>query len=183
MAKLVELKSQGVKRFGEVGAWAYDEWKMLNDTFFDGENKPGPIIWGSTPKGKSLGYYHVSENLIYLHKNLMRPVYPTTAFNWGIRHLNKRVASDVLLHEMIHQRVNQTGGWVGETSHNNERFVEEVNRIAGVLGMDIKARVIKQTTTRNKPTWNIEPGCLTLKELSDFPYSSRTYNYYYPQKS
>ncbi len=182
MAKWADLKRQGVKRFGEVGAWAFDEWKILNHTFFDGENKPGPIIWGSTPQGKSLGYYHVSENLIYLHKNLMRPIYPTPSFDWGIRHLNKRVASDVLLHEMIHQRVNQTGGWVGETSHNNERFVEEVNRIAGVLGMDIKARVIKRTTTRNKPTCNIEPGCLTLKELSDFPYSSRTYSYYYTQR-
>ena len=183
MATLAELKSQGIKWFGEVGAWAYDEWKILNETFFDGENKPGAIIWGSTLQGKSMGYYHVSENLIYLQKNLMRPIYPTTDFKWGIRHLNKRVASDVLLHEMIHQRVNQTGGWVGETSHNNERFVEEVNRIAGVLGMDIKARVIKQTTTQDNPIWRIEPGCLTLKELSDFPYSSRTYNYYYTQES
>jgi hypothetical protein len=113
----------------------------------------------------------------------MRPIYPTTDFKWGIRHLNKRVASDVLLHEMIHQRVNQTGGWVGETSHNNERFVEEVNRIAGVLGMDIKAKVIKQTTTQNKRIWHIEPGYLTLKELSDFPYSSRDYSYYYNRES
>jgi hypothetical protein len=183
MATWADLKSRAEKRLGELGAWAYDEWKMLNDTFFDGKNKPGPIVWGSTPQDRSLGYYRVSENLIYLHKNLMRPVYPTAAFNWGIRHLNKRVASDVLLHEMIHQKVNQTGGWVGQTSHNNERFVEEVNRIAGVLGMDIKARVIKQTTTRNSPTWNIEPGYLTLEKLSDFPYSSRTYSYYYNQES
>ncbi len=182
MATWADLKSQGMKRFGEMVAWAFDEWKMLNDTFFDGENKPGAIIWGSTPQGKSLGYYHVSENLIYLHKNLMRPVYPTTDFKWGIRHLNKRVASDVLLHEMIHQRVKQTGGWVGETSHNNESFVEEVNRIAGLLDMDIKAKVIKQTTTQGKRIWHVEPGCITFKELSDFPYSSRPYNYYYNQQ-
>ena len=181
MATWADLKSQGMNRFGEVGAWAFDEWKMLNDTFFDGENKPGAIIWGSTPQGRSLGYYHVFKNLIYLHKNLMRPVYPTTDFKWEIRHLNKRVASDVLLHEMIHQRVNQTGGWVGETSHNNGRFVEEVNRIAGLLGMDIKVKLIKQSTTQGKRIWHVEPGCITLKELSDFPYSSRTYNYYYNQ--
>ena len=182
MAMWAELKRQGVKRFGEAGAWAYDEWKKLNDIFFYGENNPGPIIWGSTPQGKSLGYYYVSKNLIYLHKNLMRPVYPAPAFNWGIRHLNKRVASDVLLHEMIHQRVNQTGGWVGETSHNNKRFVEEVNRIAGVLGIDIKAEVIEKITTRDNPIWQSESGCLTLKELSDFPYSSRSYSYYYTQR-
>jgi len=85
MATLAELKSQGIKWFGEVGAWACDEWKILNDTFFDGKNKPGAIIWGSTLQGDSLGYYHLSENLIYLHKNLMRPIYPTTDFKWGIR--------------------------------------------------------------------------------------------------
>ncbi|MBW2597702.1 MAG: hypothetical protein JRC55_03400 [Deltaproteobacteria bacterium] len=44
MATLAELKSQGIKWFGEVGAWACDEWKILNDTFFDGKNKPGAII-------------------------------------------------------------------------------------------------------------------------------------------
>lgn len=182
MATWTDLKSQGMERFGEVGAWAFNEWKMLNDTFFNGENKPGAIIWGKTPQGKSLGYYHVSENLIYLDKNLMRPFYPTNDFKWGIRHLNKRIAGDVLLHEMIHQRVNQTGGWVGETSHNNERFVDEVNRIAKLLGMDIKAKVIKQKRTPDKPIWHVEPGYLTLKELSDFPYSSRSYNYYYKQQ-
>ena len=182
MATLADLKRQGVQRFGEAGAWVYDEWNLLNETFFYGENIPGAIIWGSTLQGGSLGYYHVSENLIYLNKNLMRPIYPTRGVNWGIRHLNKRVASDVLLHEMIHQRVNQTGGWVGETSHNNERFVDEVNRIAGLLGMDITAKIIQRTMTQEKSIWHSEPECLTLKELSDFPYSSRNYNYYYNQR-
>ncbi len=182
MATFAELKSEGIKLFGGVGAWVFDEWKMLNYTFFDGKNKPGAIIWGSTLHVKSLGYYHVTENLIYLNKNLLRPVYPTNDLKWGIRHLNKRVASDVLLHEMIHQRVRQTGGWVGGTSHNNERFVEEVNRIAKLLGMNIKARIIKQKTIQDKLIWYVEPGCLTLKELSDFPYSSRNYNYYYKKQ-
>jgi hypothetical protein len=80
---------------------------------------------------------------------------------------------------MIHQRIHQTGGWVGETSHNNERFVEEVNRIAKLLGMDIKARVIKPKTVQGKTSCPAEPGCLTLDELILFPYSSRNRNYYY----
>lgn len=175
----VEYKKAGVKLFGEVGAWAFDEWKKLNTSFFDGGNKPGEIIWGSTLKGASLGYYSVDENLIYLHKALLRPRYPTNDLKWGIRHLNKKVASDVLLHEMIHQRIHQTGGWEGETSHNNERFVREVNRIAKLLGLDVRAEVIKRKVILDKVTWNVEPGCLSLKELSNFPYSSRSYNYYY----
>ncbi len=181
MATFDELKKEGIKLFGKVGAWAFDEWQILNTTFFDGKNKAGAIIWGSTLHDKSLGYFHLVENLIYLHKNLMRPVYPTNDLKWGIHHLKKKVASDVLLHEMIHQRIRQTGRWVGETSHNNERFVEEVNRIAKLLGMNIKARFIKQKTIKGKAIWYEETGCLTFKELSEFPYSSRTYNYYYKQ--
>ncbi|MGB6010748.1 MAG: hypothetical protein WBI57_05720, partial [Desulfobacterales bacterium] len=70
-------------------------------------------------------------------------------------------------------------GWMGETSHNNERFVEEVNRIAKLLGMDMKARVIKPMTVQGKTFRPVEPGCLTLAELIHFPYSSRNCNYYY----
>jgi hypothetical protein len=179
MATFAEFKKEGIELFGDVGAWAFDEWKILNETFFEGNNKPGAIYWGLTPQNKSLGYYSVTENLIYLNKNLMRPVYPTNALKWGIRHLNKKLARDVLLHEMIHQRIHQTGGWAGETSHNNERFVGEVNRIAKLLGMDVKAEVIKQKISAEKTKWHVEPGCLTLKELYDFPYSSRPNNYYY----
>ncbi len=174
-----EYKKAGVKFYGELGAWVFNEWKRLNTAFFDGRNKPGDIVWGSTFKGSSLGYYSVAENLIYLHKTLLRPRYPTNDLKWGIRHLNKKLASDVLLHEMIHQRIHQTGGWEGETSHNNERFVREVNRIAGLLGLDVRARVIKRNAILEKATLNVEPGHLSRRELSNFPYSSRPYNYYY----
>jgi len=173
------LKKTGKNLFGEFGAWAFDEWKTSNETFFYGENIAGEIIWGSTPNDRSLGYYSATENLICLHKSLMRPIYPTNDFKWRFRHFNKRKAGDVLLHEMIHQRIHQTGGWVGETSHNNERFVEEVNRIAKLLGMDIKARVIEPRTGQGKTSCPVEPECLTLGQLINFPYSSRSCNYYY----
>ena len=179
MTTFEELRKTGMKLFGEAGAWAFDEWKKLNETFFNEQNKAGAIVWGLKPQGMSLGYYSVTENIIYLHKNLMRPIYPTSHLKWGIRHLNKKLASDVLLHEMIHQKIHQTGGWVGETSHNNERFVGEVNRIAKLLSMDVKAKVLKQKIIEGKASWQIEPGCLTLNELSEFPYSSRANDYYY----
>jgi hypothetical protein len=179
MTLFSELKKTGKKLFGDFGAWAFDEWKTLNKTFFNGEIVPGEIIWGSTPNDRNLGYYLVAENLICLHKNLMRPIYPTNPLKWEFRHFNKKKAGDVLLHEMIHQRIHQTGGWVGETSHNNERFVAEVNRIAKLLGMDIKARVIKPGTARSTTSRPAEPGYLTLGELIHFPYGSRDSKYYY----
>lgn len=181
MSTFAELKIEAIKAFGNFGAWVFDEWKKLNDTFFNGENIVGEIIWGSTPQDRSLGYYSPDKNRIVLHKTLMRPVYPKIYLNWEPRHLNKRKVSDVLLHEMIHQRVHQTGGWIGETSHNNEQFVNEVNRIAKLLGIYIKAKVIQWETIHGKTTPCVEPGCLNLKELSNFPYSSRNQNYYYGQ--
>lgn len=179
MTPFNKFKKTGVKSFKAFGSWAFDEWKRLNDTFFYGENIVGEIVWRLTPKGRSLGYYSPSENLICLHKGLMRPVYPTIDLKWEVRHINKRLVSDVLLHEMIHQKIHQTGGWAGKTSHNNDRFVEEVNRIAKLLGIDIKARVIEKKSAHDKATGCAEPGCLTLKELSHFPYGSRSNNYYY----
>ena len=182
MTTFVELKDEGVRKFGEVGAWAYDEWENLNETFFNEENRPGPIVWGLTLQDRSLGYYSAAENLIYLNKNLLRPIYPTNRIQWDARHLNKKLASDVLLHEMIHQGIHQAGGWEGETSHNNERFVEEVNRISKLLGLEIKAKVIKKRIYQGQETWNAEPGYLTLSELFYFPYASRKYSYYYGER-
>lgn len=179
MLTFSELKIKAIKAFGNFGEWVFDEWKKLNDSFFYGENIVGEIIWGSTPQNRSLGYYALNENLIVLHKTLMRPVYPTSDLKWEPRHLNKRLVSDVLLHEMIHQRIHQTGGWEGENSHNNVRFVNEVNRIAKLLGIDIKAKVIQRQTIHGKTTPYVKSGCLNIEELSNFPYSSRSHNYYY----
>ncbi|MBW2492948.1 MAG: hypothetical protein JRE65_17560 [Deltaproteobacteria bacterium] len=175
MSTFEELKINAIEVFGNFGAWIFDEWKKLNDSFFYGENRAGEIIWGSTPQDRSLGYYSPDENLIVLHKTLMRPVYPTTDFMWEPRLLNKRKVRDVLLHEMIHQRVHQTGGWVGESSHNNKRFIEEVIRIAKLLDIDIKPKVIQK-----KPPC-AEYGSINPKALLNFPYSSRPQNYYYEE--
>jgi predicted SprT family Zn-dependent metalloprotease len=109
----------------------------------------------------------------------MRPVYPTAHLKWEPCHLNKRKVRDVLLHEMIHQRVHQTGGWEGENSHNNTQFVNEVNRIAKLLGLDLKAKVIRRQTFHSQPTSSVNSGCLKTEELLNFPYSSRPRNYYY----
>lgn len=179
MTPFEDLKKTGIKLFGDFGAWAFDEWKRLNKTFFNEENVPGEIVWKSTPDDRSLGYFSASENLICLHTCLMRPRYPTSSLKWKFRNFNRRKAGDVLLHEMIHQRIHQTGGWAGETSHNNQRFVEEVNRIAKLLGMDIRAQVIEPGTDTDKRSRPDDPECLTLNQLIHFPYSVRDAQYYY----
>lgn len=173
------FKATGIKKYGDAGAWVYDEWKKLNATFFHGKNKIGEIIWGKAPQNRNMGYYLVDENLICLNKSLMRPIYPTGGLRWEIHRMNKKIASDVLLHEMIHQTVHQSGGWVGETSHNNEKFVGEINRIAKLLGLNIKARVLDEKIINNRIRRVDKTGYLSYNELYDFPYSSRPNNYYY----
>jgi len=179
MDTFVELKEAGKKQFGELGGWTFDEWKKLNRRFFNGENIVGPILWGVTPENRSMGYYSRTENLIYLHKTLVRPKYPKFTLKLDISDLNRKLASDVLLHEMIHQKIHQTGGWVGDASHNNERFVGEVNRIAKLLGLNINAKVIELKTVEGKLIQHVESGCLTYKELYEFPYSSRPDAFYH----
>lgn len=179
MTTFDDLKISGVEMFGAVGAWAYDEWCRLNESYFDAKNTPGAIDWVSANHNGSLGCYASAENRIFLFKGLVRPRYPTSMAEWCLENLNKRLASDVLLHEMIHQNIYQTGGWEGETSHNNERFVGEVNRIAKLLNLKVTAKVIESNKTDDKTARPAEPGCLTLAEICYFPYSTRPYEYYY----
>jgi hypothetical protein len=176
-----ELKIEAARAFGDFGAWVYDEWRRLNNALFYGNNTAGAIIWEETPQSRSLGYYEPAANRIVLHKTLMRPVYPTTGLTWEPRRLNTKMMSDVLLHEMIHQRIHQTGGWMGENSHNNERFVNEVNRIAKLLGLNLTAGVIGSKNFQHKKIPLVTSECLSLKELFHFPYLSRSRNYYYEQ--
>ena len=179
MSAFAELKNEAANALGELGAWVHDEWKRLNGAFFCGKNIAGAIVWKETPENRSLGYYDRAGNLIVLHKTLMRPIYPVTGLTWGPRRFNTRKISDVLLHEMIHQRIHQTGGWMGENSHNNTRFVNEVNRIANLLCLNLKAKVIGSKTRQDQKIPAEESECLSLKELSHFPYFTRSPSYYY----
>jgi hypothetical protein len=179
MPKFAALKVEAAKTFGDFGIWVYDEWKALNDALFYGENIAGTITWKNLPQDSSLGYYDRTKNHIVLHDTLMRPVYPCPGLKPKLRRSNTRKISDVLLHEMIHQRVHHTGGWTGENSHNNEQFVNEVNRIANFLGLSVKAKVLQSNPFPGRTTPGVESKCLSFKELSHFPYFSRSLSYYY----
>src|ERR1700736_1587499 len=83
------------------GVWAYDEWADHNQRCFDGTLIPCPIQWGLTAHGRSLGAFDITFYRIILHTSL---IVPSSGDPWGIRKLlGQRLASDVLLHEMIHQ--------------------------------------------------------------------------------
>ncbi len=177
MERFAGFRTAAVRRFGAAGAWAYDQWERLNEAFFGSGCIVGEIIWEKALQAKRLGYYAPGKNRIGLSRHLMRPLYPAGVLSWGFRHLNRKLAADILLHEMIHQHIHQTGGWNGENSHNNDRFVREVNRIAKLMGLPIKAAVIGKTGTCSQVRSDAR-GYLSAAALYDFPYSVREPGYY-----
>jgi hypothetical protein len=160
------------------GVWAYETWVSHNALYFNGELRPCPIQWGLTPHGHSLGYFSPDLVRITLHTSLVVP----RSDAWHMRDLlGPKIASDVLLHEMIHQYVYQVNGHDGggTSCHNNDCWAAEVNRIAAILGLPSNARMVKQRRVDgSKPRWLPVDGCMSLTELSRWPYLSRPDGYY-----
>ena len=173
-----------IKRFsgicwGEFGSWTVEEWQRLNTAYFDDALKPGGIVWGLTPHGKSRGSYAPWANVITLHKSIIEPHSPAP---WKIEayKLNKKFASDVLLHEMIHQKIHQAKLHVSdkETSHNNEHWAAEIVRISKLLGIEIKAQKVKQRRFDGKVCWRPRKGYMSRIEMATWPHSIRPPEYY-----
>ena len=173
MTSYSDLRRAAATFFSELGEWSYDEWAGLNSKFFGNANEGGPILWGLTPHGGSVGYYSPMHNSITMHTSL---VHKSTDTPWGIKNLGKKYASDVLLHEMIHQHIHQMKLPVGRySSHNNKSWCDEVNRIGALLGFKnmLRAEPIKQKRVEGKVTWYVKPGCMPRKEFATFPHSQR----------
>jgi hypothetical protein len=100
------------------------------------------------------------------------------------------MAEDVLLHEMLHQKIQQTLGFTRDEKgqcHNFQPWCDEINRLNPMLGLEGKATIIKQkrvkapgqTEGKGRQTWLPSgDGTLTRKELSTWPYTLRSKDYY-----
>jgi len=163
-----------------VGSWAYDVWADHNDRYFDNALEPAAIVWGLTPHGHALGSCsHSQPTRITMHTSLLQP----SGDAWKIGHkLGRAFASDVLLHEMIHQVIHERGdgrAWSGDkSSHNNEFWVAEVNRIAPKLGLPANAGVCKQRRTESGRRVVPPDGCMSRAALSSWPHSARPEGHY-----
>lgn len=176
------------------GAWLFDTWHAHNLAYFDGVLEVIPIIWGLLPHGHALGYFDPNFIRIILHPSLINP---KGANPWQLgAQLGESFASDVLLHEMIHQAIFQengeSGAEDGTSSHNNPLWVDEVNRIAPLLGLPANAAVVKQKRVQvdtridkkgavkpvTKPRWIPEDGMMTLAELGSWPHTARGEHHY-----
>lgn len=168
------LRAAAMHIWRDYGAWVYDTWAAINREYFAGELAPPGIVFGLPPHARRMGNYETAYNLITLHNGLLEQ---DQANLWGIdAWVFKTLAWDVLLHEMIHQRVQTSGCDYG--SHNNDAWVAEVNRIAPRLGLPPNAQVIPQMKKGNSLIWVMEEGAMHRRELSRWPYLSRPRSYY-----
>lgn len=128
--------------YGPKGIWAHQGFDYLNRTFF-GDRLPHPhIIWGLTPFGGCYAWASCAREgdrkpVITLHPGLLEPGHLREP--WGIprRWLGPALLLDVLLHECIHIHIDtHLGGTDGPTSHNCDRWVRQINRLAPMLGFD-----------------------------------------------
>lgn len=162
---------------GGYGVWAYDTWAEHNAAMFAGDLAPGGITWGLTPHGHSLGYYEPWRNHITLHSSLVAP--RGDAWRMG-RLLGPRFASDVLLHEMVHQAIAQRG-ITDKESHNSEAWASEITRISALLGLDCKAQVEKPRRIAGKVKRAPQEGYLSRGAMASWPHSVRPADYYEPE--
>jgi hypothetical protein len=178
--------------FPRWGAWLYDTWKSHNETYFDGQLKVIPLYFGILPHGAKLGLYHSGDYpRISIHQSLLDP----SGDAWQILPLlGERFASDVLLHEMVHQAIYERYGhdgseldkFSGASSHNNPAWCAEIVRLASMIGLgSIKAQPVRrtrldnaQTGKKGKPSWQPAPGYLDREQLSSFPHCLTNEAYY-----
>ena len=167
----------------QYGAWLYDTWAIHNDDYFDNELHVIPIHFGLTPHGAKLGLCSNQEPLrrITIHQSLLEP---SSDKPWQLLTLGERFASDVLLHEMIHQVIFQRHGHdgnvegQGNSSHNNTFWCAEVNRIAPMLGLPANAALTRRKRIDGKPKWVVDDGMMTRGELSSWPHSATSEAFY-----
>ena len=162
---------------GGYGVWAYDTWAEHNAAFFNGELRPGGIAWGLTPHGYALGFYEPWRNHITLHSSIVAP----KGDAWGRgRLLGPLFASDVLLHEMVHQAIAKRGGKV-EESHNSEAWASEIMRISVLLGLECQAKPVKPRRIGGQVKRAAEDGYISRAAMAAWPHSLRPAGYYEPE--
>ena len=174
---LDDLRQMARYYHGPRGEFAYLAFEHINATLFD-DLLPLPLIqWALTAHGGCLGLTQSSgPPVITLHPSLLGGT--QKANPWGIDPalLGVCYAYDVLVHECIHVSVAYVQGYhraKSETSHNNPVWVSEVNRLAPLLGLDIRAEQSKVKRVKGDDgSTRVRRVCeasISFKDIATFP--------------
>lgn len=174
--------------YGDEGLWLCQAFDAINRKLFGG-TLPQPLITIEMTKwSRCLGWSQFHEGRpphIIVHPTLFGIGETNVKPPWGLHQewMGKRLVFDVLLHECIHIAIRyRLGGYDGPTSHNNEQWVAEVNRICPLIGLkDVNAgrQVPKRVKVRGKSETmvkKVDEGNVPFKAIAQFPYGLRLHN-------
>lgn len=188
--------------YGVKGTWVYESYSFINQHYFGGRLPWAHIIWGFTEYGACIAWSSTIRDksrppIITLHPVLLQR--HQKADPWGIPTscLGPSLVFDTLLHECIHIHIDYNlGGTDGGTSHNCNRWIRQVNRLAPMLGFDgidaARTKVVRvpdttlPPTARGKVATRVQRQCLgsiPFRVAAGFPSALRMYrneaiNYY-----
>ena len=179
--------------YGDRGAWLCEAFEAINEQLFFGE-LPYPLITIEiTPHSGCLAWCSSSDKRpprIAIHPTLFGVREDGEGVPWGVppKWLGKRFAFDALVHECMHASVHyRLGGYVGPSSHNNDAWISEVNRLAPLLGfrnLEAGRQVPKRVaipgefTKTGKPATRVQKvslGNVPFAAAAMFPRALRTH--------
>jgi hypothetical protein len=148
--------------FNQLGRKTISLWRHYNHDYFNGVLEPTPVLYIPTsPWGHWVGC-HIRDRNIYL-------MYPSEKRSWGF-------VRGVLLHEMVHQFLEQSGVDVG---HDGTPWCQEIMRLSKVFGRNIWAgkytvtKVHGRSQRTNKPNPDKDSKAIALNQdqISKWPHS------------
>jgi len=159
---LAELRQMMRWGFGDEGAELADLWASLNDRLWDGQLDPVPLwLPRCTTYGAWIGLCTSNTKGQVLHLQVKYQ-------------LGRQARADVLLHEMVHQCLVQTGQ---KSNHNAWPWCEEIRRLTSdIWGIDIWASpaVPRKVDGRSKRVQRPGPDgqqSITRRQIATWPSS------------
>ncbi len=179
-ARYENLRDIAAIYFGCDGTWAYDAFEFINARCF-GDGLPVPAIqWALTAHGGCLGLTRSGgEPVITLHPSILGGTEKLNPWGFPSEWLGRCFAFDTLVHELMHVSVIERSGFLrggGSSSHNNDVWVSEVNRIAPLLGLS-KFQASRSRTRRvaGKVCRVVDDGAAPFEPVSKFPRGARIF--------
>jgi hypothetical protein len=171
--------------YGDDGLWLCQTFDAINRKLFGGALPQALITIEMTRWSCCLGWCWLREGRlphIVIHPTVFGVAESRSKLPWGLsrRLMGRRFAFDVLLHECVHISIHhRLGGYEGPSSHNNEQWINEVNRLCPLIGLrGIEAgRQVPKRVLNNEKTGTVvkkvDEGNLPFSAVASFPHGIR----------
>jgi hypothetical protein len=171
--------------YGENGLWLCQAFDAINRKLFGG-TLPQPLITIEMTRWSCcLGWCWLTEGRpphVVIHPTLFGVGRSNSKPPWSFppHWMGRRLAFDVLLHQCVHISMQyRLGGYEGPSSHNNEKWITEVNRLCpliGLRGIEAGRQVPKRVPNKEKKgtvVKKIDEGNVPFHAVASFPHGIR----------